>query len=165
VFPAEKIILLLSDDNDKMGAGKSQEQKDMEIYNRANELLAENGYPQVTQNTTKVPEQFDNRWPAKWFFGAIERMRPRMKEADKVKLYTQKFKIAGGPALSRYERRGLSLINPENPFDTQPGEGEDRVFAFIDQNKDKVGLAHGGHRYRGQCGGTSFGSRGMKRSF
>jgi len=149
----------------KMGAGKSQEQKDMEIYNKANELLAQNGYDKVTASTTKVPEQFHDKWGAKWFFGAVERMHPKMPDAKKVKLYTQKFQIGSGPALSRYERKDLSLINPENPFDTQPGEGEERVFAFIDANKNKVGLARGGNRYRGMCGSDSFSSRGMKRSF
>jgi len=131
-----------------MGAGKSQEEKDRDIYNKANELLAKDGYPQVTQSTTKVPEHFGGKWPAKWFFGAINRITPRLPDTQKAKLYAQKFTIGSGPPLSRYDRKNLSLINPENPFDTEPGEGEDRVFAFIDANKSKVGLARGG-KYHG----------------
>lgn len=142
-----------------MGAGKSQEQKDKEIYDKANQLLQENGYEPVTSSTTKVPEHFGGKWPAKWFFGAVNRISPRMPDTQKAKLYAQKFTIGAGPALSRYDRKNLSLINPENPFDTEPGEGEERVFAFIDKHKDKVGLARGG-KYHGDrmehCGRRKF---------
>lgn len=131
-----------------MGAGKSQEQRDQEIYTRANEILREQGYEPVTQSTTKVPEQFANDRITKAWFGALERMSPRMQEAKVAKLYSQKFAIGSRPAMSRYDRRNLSLISPDNPFDTQQGEGLQRVFGLIEKQADKIGLARGG-KYHG----------------
>lgn len=117
-----------------------------ELYTKVNDVLAENGYARVTRATTAadMPSHFGSKRMAKAFFEAVNYLEPPMPERQKADIYAKKFTIADGAPYSRYERKQMSLFNPENPFPTEGSEGEDRVFAWLDANKSKVGLARGG---------------------
>jgi hypothetical protein len=91
-----------------------------------------------------MPSHFGNKRMAKAFFEAVNYLEPPMPEKQKAEIYSKKFTIAEGTPFSRYERKQMSIFNPENPFPTEGSEGEDRVFAFIAKHTDKFGLAHGG---------------------
>lgn len=87
------------------------------------------GIDPPTEQTELVPDFPDGPSARDWF-GLIGLRGLSTKK--QMKLFRQKFTIAGGEPYSFYERKRMSLLSPENPFLITQGDGEAKIFKVIE---------------------------------
>jgi hypothetical protein len=124
-----------------MGISWSDEDRLNDMLKEGSDYMKAHGEPIPDDSTQKVPEYFDTgRAAMRYFTQVYYKTSPETKK----RLYGQKFVIGTGEPFSYAERKRKPLVDPENPFTTMKGEGEDMVINWVLNNKDKVGLARGG---------------------
>jgi len=124
-----------------MGISWSDEDRLNDMLKEGEDYMRKHGEPVPDDSTQKVPEYFDTgRAAMRYFTQVYYKTSPETKK----RLYGQKFVIGTGEPFSYAERKKKPLVDPENPFTTMKGEGEDMVINWVLNNKDKVGLARGG---------------------
>ena len=124
-----------------MGISWSDEDRLNDMLKEGEDYMRKNGEPVPNDSTQKAPEYFDTgRAAMRYFTQVYYKTSPETKK----RLYGQKFVIGTGEPFSYAERKRKPLVDPENPFTTMKGEGEDMVINWVLNNKDKVGLARGG---------------------
>jgi len=110
------------------------------------DYMRKNGEEVPNDSTQKVPEYFDTGRAAMCYFTQVYY---KTSPDTKKRLYGQKFVIGTGEPFSYAERKRKNLLDPENPFTTMKGEGEDMVINWVLNNKDTIAgaaskLARGG---------------------
>lgn len=129
-----------------MGISWSDEDRLNDMLKEGADYMRKNGEPIPDDSTQKVPEYFDTgRAAMRYFTQVYYKTSPETKK----RLYGQKFVIGTGEPFSYAERKRKNLVDPENPFTTMKGEGEDMVINWVLNNKDTLAgaaskLARGG---------------------
>ena len=129
-----------------MGISWSDEDRLNDMLKEGADYMRKNGEPIPDDSTQNVPEYFDTgRAAMRYFTQVYYKTTPDTKK----RLYGQKFVIGTGEPFSYAERKRKNLLDPENPFTTMKGEGEDMVINWVLNNKDTIAgaaskLARGG---------------------
>lgn len=129
-----------------MGISWSDEDRLNDMLKEGEDYMRKNGEEVPNDSTQKVPEYFDTgRAAMRYFTQVYYKTTPDTKK----RLYGQKFVIGTGEPFSYAERKRKNLLDPENPFTTMKGEGEDMVINWVLNNKDTIAgaaskLARGG---------------------